>query len=87
MGERENEALIIREEGDEVVNCFPDYNPENKRYGKCLTQGDYYNFKEPESMTSDERDWGYCSKECYLKESEKDEEKLRTKKKLDVRQL
>ena len=45
LGKGEEEALIITSE-NKSINCFQPYNPENKRYGWCGTEGNYYDFKK-----------------------------------------
>ena len=84
LGPNENEALIIdnADATNSVYSCFPNYNVENKRYGWCVTNGKHYNFKKPDPVSGSDA-WGYCSKECYLKENATEEE-LRTKSELHV---
>ena len=84
LGVGEDEALIIDEDSNNVEKCFPEYNLENKRYGWCQTQGNFYNFKDPEKEYDERDDWGYCSKECYLNEEENKLNNLRLKKDLMV---
>ena len=60
-----NEIMIVHQNG-QATYCFKEVNPENPEYGWCRTSGNYYDAENPVRDSRDERQWGYCSKDCYL---------------------
>ena len=60
-GGKYDEAMIIAR--GRPYYCNLDVNPENKDFGWCQTQGDYYNMNDEDPLT---KGWGFCSKDCFL---------------------
>jgi len=54
------EVMILR--GQKADFCFREENKENKGYGWCYVDGNYYDPKR----TKDAHGWGFCSHDCYL---------------------
>ena len=71
--------MIVEADKDPVF-CFKSENPENKNFGWCETEGDYYNLDE----AKDEDSWGYCSNDCYLDHNVEDAGILRIVDHVDV---
>ena len=57
--------MIVHQNG-QATFCFKPTNPERPNYGWCHTEGNYYDAQNPKDSATGSRQWGYCSKDCYL---------------------
>ena len=82
-----DEIMLVHQNGN-VTYCFkeknPEKNPNNQDYGWCRTQGNYYDPNNPDDMSTSSRQWGYCSRDCYL-DTTKTDVTLRKVEKVQVR--
>eukprot|EP00091_Calanus_sinicus_P002228 TRINITY_DN1226_c0_g1_i9.p1 TRINITY_DN1226_c0_g1~~TRINITY_DN1226_c0_g1_i9.p1 ORF type:complete len:512 (-),score=117.34 TRINITY_DN1226_c0_g1_i9:229-1764(-) len=62
--EDKEEIMIMN--GTKPFFCFGKENKENKDFGWCVTQGDYY---DPRN-TKKRKSWGFCSNDCHLNNNE-----------------
>ena len=70
-----DEAMIVG--SDEKVHfCFKQFNPENRAFGWCPTEGYFYDLSQQNKSA---KSWGYCSKDCFLEKSDFESGVLRIK--------
>jgi len=61
--------------------CFRQENKENKAFGWCYTEGNYYSPTHPKESYDG---WGFCSEDCFLDPSSEDSGVLRIVDHVDI---
>ena len=64
------------------IFCYPKENPQNASFGWCLTEGNYFDRNNPDTMFQD--GWGFCGKDCYLDTEVINKGILREKHKVEI---
>ena len=77
-----DEVMIANGRG-EISHCFKKINPENSTFGWCKTDGDYYELGRPKNGAGYDS-WGFCSKDCFLDETQELSGVLRIKNNVKV---
>jgi len=74
------EEIILRYRGRPVSYCYKDASPDPKSKGWCRVDKDATTIQVLKKSDS----WGFCSKDCYLSETEKMSQVLRAVRGVDI---
>ena len=72
---------MIQQKNNSPIFCFKNYNQESKKYGWCETEGNYYDLQKPDT---EYQSWGFCGKDCYLDQSNQEQDVLRIAENIQV---